>query len=298
MNKKFFVLALTLSFCSLTVYAASNLEVTTYEKDKTASSSNAIDKKNEYNIEDIKSTAKKASSSNAILVDEDMFLPLTKTDDYLDILSLEDDMLERVQYLYEMGEVNHPINSDDIDYGKAVKIFMDGKDSVTELSELTKDNLQNYLQDKEYIWELPINIGSQTISFTFNIGKPIDNNLISILTESQQEEIAMNEGHWIIVRVAWNDRSVDDYKKYVNKIFLDNELNKSETTSILIGGIPNMYQPVAIVLMDNNSYVIPSCEAATYSINSLANNNPTISGRAYFNGDMLSYTEFRNLINK
>lgn len=34
-----------------------------------------------------------------------MFLPLTETDDYLDILSLEDDMLERVQYLYEMGKL-------------------------------------------------------------------------------------------------------------------------------------------------------------------------------------------------
>ena len=45
MNKKFFILALALSFCSLTAYAASNLETATYGKDKIASSSNATGEK-------------------------------------------------------------------------------------------------------------------------------------------------------------------------------------------------------------------------------------------------------------
>ena len=305
MNKKFFILALTLSFCSLTASAASNLETATYGKDKIASSSNATGEKLENNIEKKnsnimkkKSTEKEASSSDAVSFKEDVFLPLTETADYFDILSLEDDILERAQYLYEMGEINYPINAGDIDYDKAVKIFMDGENSVTELSELNKSNLKKYLEDKEYIWELPINIGSQTISFTFNIGKPLDNNLLSILTKSEQEEINANEGHWIIARVSWNDKKVDDYKKYINKIFIDYELNTSEITSVLIGGIPNMYQPVVIVLMDDNSYVVPSCEAAAYSMTSLINNDPVISNRASSSINMLSYSKFRELINK
>lgn len=91
---------------------------------------------------------------------------------------------------------------------------------------------------------------------------------------------------------------MDDYKKYINKIFIDYELNTSEITSVLIGGIPNMYQPVVIVLMDDNSYVVPSCEAAAYSMTSLINNDPVISNRASSSINMLSYSKFRELINK
>lgn len=297
MKKNFLILALGLSLCSITAYASTNLNTETNRNYNVASSSNANNEDMD-SIPDANLSLERATASDATPFDENIFLSITDTEDYPEILSLEDDMVARAQYLYEIGEIKRPINSEDIDYKKAVKIFMDGEDSITNSSTITKEILRDYLKDREYIWELPINIGSQTISFTFNIGKPLDDNLVDLLTEEQQEEIIANEGHWVIVRTAWNDIQVDDYKKYVTNSFANNQWIKSETASVLIGGIPNVYQPVAIVLADDASYVIPSCEATARSMKTLVYSNQSKSGQTYSTTDIFSYADFRELVNK
>lgn len=308
MKKRFFVLALGLSLCSLTAYASNNQDTEISSNYNIASSSNATHIDVEYSsnvndevveaIPDTNLSMEKATASDATPFGEDIFLSITETEDYSEILSLEDDMVARAQHLYELGEIKRPINSEDIDYEKAVKIFMDGEDSITNSPIITKEILRDYLEDREYIWELPINIGSQTISFTFNIGKSFDESWADLLTEEQQEEIIANEGHWIIARIAWNDIRVDDYKKYVNNCFANNQLNESETASVLIGGIPNVYQPVAIVLADDDSYVVPSCEATSRSMKTLVNSNQSESRQTYSTTDIFSYADFRELINQ
>lgn len=299
-HKKILLLVFGISFCCLAAYAATNSSADVKDGYNSAHSSstenNVVESTISETISEMNLITDKVTNLDTTPFNEDMFLSLTMTEDYEEILSLEKDMLAKGQYLYEMGKIECPIDSEDIDYEKAVKIFMDGEYSITELSTITKSNLQDYLDKREYIWELPINVGSQTISFTFNIGKPFDNSLADLLTEEQQEEIKANEGHWMIARTAWNDSKIDDYKKYVNNILEKNQFEKLKTSSVLIGGIPNVYQPVAIVLADDAVYVMPSCEASAYAIATLVNNDKSEMERTYSRMDIFSYADFKKLV--
>lgn len=199
-----------------------------------------------------------ASPSSATMVEFDIFLPLKDTDDYAEIQALTDEMLEIANNLYDTGELKQKMRTSDIDFDKAVKIYMDRESSLIGLDSSDVDELSSYLKTAEYIWEVPVDVGSQTVTFTLNIGKGVNPETEDLLTEEQKNFINSKIDKWFIVRTSWGIQRGVDYKQYVKNQITQNSLS-NESTFVLIGGIPEVNYPIAIEINKNQlEAVVPS----------------------------------------
>lgn len=199
-----------------------------------------------------------ASPSSATMVEFDIFLPLKDTDDYAEIQALTDEMLEIANNLYDTGELKQKMRTSDIDFDRAVKIYMDRESSLIGLDSSDVDELSSYLKTAEYIWEVPVDVGSQTVTFTLNIGKGVNPETEDLLTEEQKNFINSKIDKWFIVRTSWGIQRGVDYKQYVKNQITQNSLS-NESTFVLIGGIPEVNYPIAIEINKNQlEAVVPS----------------------------------------
>ena len=66
----------------------------------------------------------------------DFFEKLEDSKDYEEIEKLEYDMLEEANHLYELGDIHDKMNLDDIDFGKAVKIYMGNTINISDFQNL------------------------------------------------------------------------------------------------------------------------------------------------------------------
>lgn len=206
------------------------------------------------------------------------FQSLDETEDFSEIKLLSDDMLEIASNLYDTGELSRRMTKSDIDFDKAVKIYMDRENSLLNLDSDNVNELISYLETAEYIWEVPVDIGKQTITYTLNIGKGLNPETEDLLTEDQKNYISSMEGKWFIVRTAWGDVKGTNYKDYITAELKTKKLS-ADSTYVLIGGLPEVNYPLALEIeSDHMATVIPACIEAEQSLNnlfSLANERST-----------------------
>lgn len=231
-----------------------------------------------------------ASPSSATMVEFDIFLPLKDTDDYAEIRALTDEMLEIANNLYDTGELKQKMRTSDIDFDKAVKIYMDRESSLIGLDSSDVDELSSYLKTAEYIWEVPVDVGSQTVTFTLNIGKGVNPETEDLLTEEQKNFINSKIDKWFIVRTSWGIQRGVDYKQYVKNQITQNSLS-NESTFVLIGGIPEVNYPIAIEINKNQlEAVVPSSvetERSMKQILKVADERSTLSTADYVTFEQL-----------
>ena len=185
---------------------------------------------------------------------------------------LESEMLERANALYSFGKLNKKMTASDIDYNKAVKIYMDHTESVFNDSMADMEKFRSFLDTAEHIWVLQVSLGNQTVTYTFNIGRPVRDEIRDLLTSEQIEEMEREAGHWKIVKVAWGNGKGDDYKNYIRKGMAQENLSE-ELSVVVIGRTPEISQPLAITYEEETVKVIPTNTTANDRLKALMKRN-------------------------
>ena len=224
------------------------------------------------------------------------FEKLEDSKDYEEIEKLKYDMLEEANRLYELGDIPDKMKPDDIDFGKAVKIYMGNTINVSDFQDSRA--LFEKLSTQDYIWELPVKVNNSFLTFTFNIGKPVDKSTADLLSDSDIDIINSRVGHWFLLRASWNNSDTIDYRNYVNDILQKNNLLDSNKLFVLVGGIESVYQPILLEVGDKVDSVIVPCGDTMSALSMLVNdrnNSGLIAGSIKEKG-VLSLDEFEDVI--
>lgn len=220
------------------------------------------------------------------------FIPLSETDDFDEIKALESEILERTQTLYTVGKLKEKMEPSDIDYDKAVKIYMNGAESVFNDSMADPNEFCAFLDQAEYIWVLQIPLGDQSVTYTFNIGMPVREEIKYLLTPEDIAEMESEVGHWKLVKAAWGNEKAENYKDYIKRGMAQGGLAE-ESPVVVIGGTPVIRQPLAIAYEQGGVKVIPVNETANRRMKSLLERTgmQTVTDNAVEVCDLKDYLE-------
>ena len=226
----------------------------------------------------------------------DFFEKLEDSKDYEEIEKLKYDMLEEANRLYELGDIHDKMKLDDIDFGKAVKIYMGNTINISDFQ--NSKALFAKLSTQDYIWELPVKVNNSFLTFTFNIGKPVDKSTADLLSDSDIDIINSRVGQWFLLRASWNNSDTIDYRNYVNDILQKNNLLDSNKLFVLVGGIEPVYQPILLEVGDKVDSIIVPCGETMSALSMLANdrNNSDLIARSIKEKGVLSLDEFEDVI--
>ncbi len=154
------------------------------------------------------------------------------------------------------------------------------------------------LSTQDYIWELPVKVNNSFLTFTFNIGKPVDESTVDLLSDSDIDIINSRAGHWFLLSVSWNNLNTIDYRSYVNDILQKNNLLDSNKLFVLVGGIEPVYQPILLEVGDKVESVIVPCGETMSALSMLRNesNNSDFRAGSFKEKRVLSLDEFEDVI--
>lgn len=205
-------------------------------------------------------------------------------------------MPQLINRLYELGDTHDKMKLEDIDFGKAVKIYMGNTINVSDFQDSRA--LFEKLSTQDYIWELPVKVNNSFLTFTFNIGKPVDESTVDLLSDSDIDIINSRVGHWFLLRVSWNNLDTIDYRSYVNDILQKNNLLDRNKMFVLVGGIEPVYQPILLEVGDKVDSVIIPCGDTMSALSMLRNgtNNSGFRARSIKESGVLSLDEFEDVI--
>ena len=163
-------------------------------------------------------------------------------------------------YRWAQGAVEDENTNLQIDYSRAVKIYIDT--NIFEQEELTAENLQDTLDNAVYIWEVPVKVSEDRyVIVTVSRALPIDEELQQELLEDgtyTQEELEMElekVGSWTIPTAGYDETKSD----YIGKLdsVLGETLNKEDLDMIyLLGGTPKMRQPFGVVCREGKYQIV------------------------------------------
>lgn len=157
-----------------------------------------------------------------------------------ELSSISDSIVITVNELY--GDEDIAITADDIDYNKAVKVYVDT--NVFELSTNRANEIENALEKGNYIYLLPISINNGTIVLNIQKGLPLSDNAITVLTEEEQQEILEHVGKWVVSSTAIYDSGNMNYD-YLKT--LSNVIGEIPEGTMLVGSLPVFHDVVALV---------------------------------------------------
>lgn len=180
---------------------------------------------------------------------------LDSNPDLHEISRMEDEI-----YRWAQGAVEDENTNLQIDYSRAVKIYIDT--NIFEQEELTAENLQDTLDNAVYIWEVPVKVSEDRyVIVTVSRALPIDEELQQELLEDgtyTQEELEMElekVGSWTIPTAGYDETKSD----YIGKLdsVLGETLNKEDLDMIyLLGGTPKMRQPFGVVCREGKYQIV------------------------------------------
>lgn len=176
-------------------------------------------------------------------------------EDYEAISELKEDIrLWIADYMQALGKGEMP-ESVDLDVGTAKRIYV-GANEIFESENLSEESIRSILSSCEYMWLLDVVVNGDTYEVNISKGQPMDEESESLLTEEQKQEVQKNEGKWIVAGVSQYDGKIIDYNAKIEKNL--QVVNCDEAEIVFCGGLRYIYNPVAIVLSQNEDiFMIP-----------------------------------------
>ena len=154
-------------------------------------------------------------------------------------------------------DMSRTVTEKDIDWSKLTKMYL----PTEELQNSDTINVEDFLQNTEYIWTLQIEVDSKTIQIVFNKGKPVDDDVREFLTDRQIENLESYVGKWRASGAIFHE-SVVDYEKDVQHVFLATNLPE-EYYYFIVTALPGIHTPMAIVMKGNTlQYAFPALRIA------------------------------------
>lgn len=157
-----------------------------------------------------------------------------------ELSNISDKIVTAVNDVY--SDKNISITAEDINYDSAFKIYVDT--NVFKLSTNVVGEIENALENGNYIYLLPIDTVNGTVVVNFQKGLPLSENAKAILSEEEQQEVLDNAGKWVISSLALykNGNSNYDYEKKLSSI-----IDEIPADTILVGGLPIFQDVVALI---------------------------------------------------
>lgn len=176
---------------------------------------------------------------------------LSETDaDYSEIIGLDEKIKQMINSIREDTNTENLPNDYKIDYTKANKIYVDT--DIFSLETSKKQEVKEALDEGMYMWLLTLNIDNTAYQINISKGLPLNESLKEVLTEEEIETIKEEEGRWIVVAIEIFEGKSINYEATIAKILKDINY-ESDVEILLCGGLKHIYQPVALVM--NNEEV-------------------------------------------
>lgn len=161
----------------------------------------------------------------------------THSTDLKEIREISGEILEFANNCYEDMYTKTPASEDDLDYANAYMIYTDADIFADET--ISSEILQEKLELLPVIWFIPVLYEDAVCTVGVSRGLPLREDNMSILTDEQIAEIRNKEGEWVVSSAGFEE---------VNWQQEAEDLLADETADItLIGGVPGVYSPVALV---------------------------------------------------
>ena len=139
------------------------------------------------------------------------------------------------------------IDSDDIDYAKAIKIFVNA--NILDNEELDNEMLQNYLESAEYIYYLPVYVDGNSVYLTVSKGRELTERARTVLEQEDIERLESLVGKWFVPEIQIYPYIVD-FNNDVELSMKENGIN--EASIYYFGGISGNI-PLVAVICSNDS---------------------------------------------
>jgi hypothetical protein len=145
--------------------------------------------------------------------------------------------------------VQQEISTDDVDFLKAVKVYLDT--DIFKLKTNSVKEMVSALEKGEYIYCIPIPVNkTTTLVAILSIGLPLAPDADEVLTEQQIREIVDNEGKWIVEGVQLYDKENPYVDYYAEASRISGIKN---VKPYLLGGLNHYDMPVALFPDENNN---------------------------------------------
>ena len=167
--------------------------------------------------------------------------------DYSEIIGLDEEIKQMINSIREETNAERLPNDYKIDYTKANKIYVDT--DIFSLETSKKQDVKESLKEVIYMWLLTLNIENTAYQINISKGLPFNESLKELLTEEEVETIKAEEGKWIVVAIEILEGKSINYEATIANILKDINY-ESDAEIVLCGGLKHIYQPVALVMND------------------------------------------------
>nr|WP_303040766.1 hypothetical protein [Enterocloster clostridioformis] len=184
---------------------------------------------------------------------------LGASEDATEILDLEDELLEKINYGAARGEIESDELIDSIDFDAAYKVY--GNSELFEARSSEREVLLSVLNEGEYIWQIPVFIDGNTMLVDLVKVTEIPNDI----PEDSKRVLSEKLNKWTIgATYVYNNRIVD-YNENVIQSLKGSGLNPDDYSYVFVSGLPEIRYPVAVVFSEKAEYIIPAEESTTYA---------------------------------
>lgn len=195
----------------------------------------------------------------------------------------EDIILESANRILK-SQSKSQIDSEDIDYSKAIKIYVDV--NILENKKLDSKTLQTYAETAEYIYYLPIYVDGSSIYLTISKGKDVNERALSVLDDEDIEKLQNLVGKWYVPEIQIYSYVVD----YKNEVAITlNENNLENAQVYFFGGISGNIPLVAAICSGDS-------DVQFKIVKQIENNNDTVMGdEENKQNNIISYEKIREI---
>ena len=197
----------------------------------------------------------------------------------------------------QLNSSYEPVNFDQLtcdDLGQAVKIYIDAE--IFSMETNRKEDVIPAIERCDYVYQYCFTYQQVPYEVTFSVGQPVREEVLDILTEEQIQDLYAKEGHWIIGPYGVQEER-RAYQEIVQQQVEQTGYAPADPHVYIIGGIPNMRQPAAFFVgeeeMDAILFLFPvSIQATDAQRSQLAASNTTYDDGIY------DYDQIKQAVNQ
>ena len=213
---------------------------------------------------------------------------LCESVDFEEIKKLESEMLNGLEDMCDWLEKPSDFPKK-MDFSNAVKIYVDT--GIQNLGTDKETEIMKNLALSNYVWVIHMKIGGENVSVTVARGKPLNEERASVLTAEDREEIANQEGKWMI-----SEWATGVAEPFLSQIQDNQDIVKSCDHTVLIGGVPGLRQPAVLGFQDGKALGWMSLGYDYPILEEMSNTRSASKGLYDFDAVMEASQEYANSI--
>lgn len=166
--------------------------------------------------------------------------------DYLEIMDLENSIRNDLKNFYYQAMGTELPESFQLDLGQAKKIYVDAQ--VFSLKSSDTASFMQELENSDYMWLLPVQIGEDVFQVHIARGLPVREAIRDELSEDEIRRIEEKEGKWSLSGIELLKETEIDFERQVSDALEKVSYYDKDAQVVLCGGLNHIDNPAAVVL--------------------------------------------------